>query len=586
MFDEVKNPEQQNLKIDKNKEERNRLDKLIKDKQKELEKEIAKTSQPGFENEAAQLAKWNPYDQNTSSSFFDDEWMFDVKEGFDIVIGNPPYVAFQRMAVETKKALQNLKYKTFENTGDIYALFYERGQQLLRDRGILSFITSRQWMQASYGKSLRKFLATETNPIQLIDFGQAKIFEGATVFVNILLFENVKNKNSLWACLIPTDYDVEHGNLTAFFTLNKQKLEKLTENTWAVSNSQNLHDQINKFGKPLSDWTNLEFFRGITSGLNEAFHINQEIKDLLINQNEKNRNIIKPLLRGKDIKRYNYDFESIYMLFIPWHFPLQNDTSISNSSEKAEEAFKLEFPDIYNHLLTFKTELSNRNKSETGIRYEWYALQRYGADFWENFEKPKIVWIEISDRANYAYDNKGMYLTNSAYFLTCKDDKVCLKYILAVLNSTVADFYFSQKTARIAGGRMRYTKQYVEQIPVPEISLDEQKPFIALVNIILFLKKQLLEDSTDRIMSFFFEHVIDVAVAELFFKEQIHKENFEIIKHLQNLPESEDALTLDKIRSIYSEFNNPSHPIRNAVSLLKNYEPLKTIEETLNRKDQ
>ena len=532
------------------------------------------------------LADWNPYDQNTSANFFDTEWMFGLLQGFDIIIGNPPYVAFQRMEVETKKALQNLKYKTFENTGDIYAIFYERGQQLLRDRGILSFITSRQWMQASYGKSLRKFLATDTNPIQLIDFGQAKIFEGATVFVNILLFEKRKNQNKLWACLIPTDYDVEHGNLTTFFAANKQKIENLTENTWSVSNAQHLHEHIKKIGKPLSEWNNIDFFRGITSGLNEAFHIDELTKNELINQDSKNSKIIKSLLRGKDIKRYNYDFENFYMLFIPWHFPLQNDNSITCSSEKAETAFKNDYPAIYNHLLKFKNELSSRNQSETGIRYEWYALQRYGADFWENFEKPKIVWIEISDRANYAYDDKGMYLTNSAYFLTCKSDNVSLKYLLAVLNSKVADFYFSQKTARIAGGRMRYTKQYVEQIPVPEIPIEQQKPFIALVDFILFLKKQPLHDSTDKIMSFFFEHVIDVAVTELFFKEQVNKEKFEIIKHLQNLPDTTNNVTLDNIREIYSQFNNPNHPIRNAVSLLKNYEPLKTIEETLNRKDQ
>lgn len=201
------------------------------------------------------------------------------------------------------------------------------------------------------------------------------------------------------------------------------------------------------------------------------------------------------------------------------------------------------------------------------------------------FDKPKIVWIEISDRANYAYDDKGMYLTNSAYFLTCNSNKVSLMYLLAVLNSKVADYYFSQKTARIAGGRMRYTKQYVEQIPVPEITFSDQKPFIVLVDLILFLKKQHFENSNDKMMAFFFEHVIDVAVAELYFKEQIHKENFEIIKYLQILSESMTSISINKIRGVYNEFNHPNHPIRKAVSFLKNYEPFKTIEETLNRKD-
>ena len=515
------------------------------------------------------LADWNPYDQSTFAHFFDPEWMFGLIQGFDVLIGNPPYIAFQRMDIESKKVLQKLQYKTFENTGDIYALFYERGQQLLKHQGILAYITSRQWMQSSYGKSLRKFLSNETNPIQIIDFGQVKIFEGATVFVNILLFEKNKKHNNLWACLIPTDYDIVHGNLTAFFAANKQNITKLTENTWVVSNTQHINEQIEYVGKPLYKWKDIEFFRGITSGLNEAFYIEELTKNELIEQDPKNSEIIKPLLRGKDIKRFGYDFENWYIL--------NTHNGVREIRLPRIDVIK-DYPKIYEHLKYWQPQLEDRlDKGD-----HWTNLRNCA--FLLEFDGPKIVWIEISDRANYAYDDKGMYLTNSAYFLTCKNDQVSLKYLLAVLNSKVADFYFSQKTARIAGGRMRYTKQYVEQIPVPEISMEDQKPFISLVNLILFIKKQHLENSTDKIMSFFFEHVIDAAVAELFFKEQINKAGFEILKHLRKLPDSDKTLFLDLIRNIYTEFNNPNHPIRNAVSLLKNYEPFKTIEDTLKPK--
>jgi hypothetical protein len=565
------------------------LKKLEFEKRQELKRALVSSGFPT--SSAGQIAAWDPFNPLHSASFFDPEIMFaldnrEINGFFDIIIGNPPYIAFQRMGRESRNLLQSLKYRTFESTGDIYALFYERGQHLLNKNGVLSYITSRQWMQASYGKSLRSLLASETNPLQLIDFGQKKIFEGTTVFVNILIIQNSKNQNSLLACLIPTTYKMDQGNLEDFFEANKHTLRTKAEDIWTISNTQHITGQIEKIGKPLSSWTEIEFFRGITSGLNEAFHIDETVKKRLIQQDPKNLIIIKPLLRGKDIKRYGYNYENLYTLFIPWHFPLHNDKNISNSSKQAEIAFKSQYPSIYNHLISYKEELLNRNKAETGIRYEWYALQRYGADFWENYEKPKIVWIEISDRANYAYDDKGMYLTNSAYFLTSNSDKVNLKYLLGILNSKVADFYFSQKTARIAGGRMRYTKQYVEQIPIPNVPIKEQKPFIALVNIILILKKQDLMDSTDRIMPFFFEHVIDVAVAELYFKEQINKENFEIIKHLQVLPDTESNISLSKIRNIYKEFNAPNHPIHNAVSFLKNYEPLKSIEESLNRKEQ
>jgi len=374
----------------------------------------------------------------------------------------------------------------------------------------------------------------------------------------------------LLACLIPTTYKIEHGNLTEFFETNKQVIRLVGENTWSISNTQHINEQIEKVGKPLSKWKEIEFFRGITSGLNEAFHIEENTKHKLTQQDSRNFEIIKPLLRGKDIKRYDYDFENWYII--------NAHNGVREKGLKRIDV-KKSYPFIYAHLKQWQSQLEERlDKGE-----HWTNLRNCA--FLLEFEKPKIVWIEISDRANFTYDDKGMYLTNSAYFLTCESDKVSLKYLLAILNSKVADFYFSQKTARIAGGRMRYTKQYVEQIPVPDITLEEQKPFIILVDFILFLKAQQFENSTDRIMSFFFEHVIDVAVIELFFKEQIQKEKFEIIKHLLNLPGSKNIITLDEIRCIYNEFNNPNHPIRNAVSVLKNYEPLKTIEETLNRKD-
>jgi hypothetical protein len=421
-------------------------------------------------NTAEQISGWDPFNLNASSCWFDPEFMFGISNGFDIVIGNPPYVAIQRMEVETKIILQNIKYKTYENTGDIYAVFYERGQQLLKNNGILSYITSRQWMQASYGKSLRKFLATETNPIQLIDFGKIKIFEGATVFVNIILFEKNKNKNNLLACLIPSDYNVTNNNLSDFFTINNQKIKILTENTWSFSDPLQINEKIEKIGLPLNKWKNIEFFRGITSGLNDAFYIEEPIRNELIRSDSKNAKIIKPLLRGKDIKRYSYEYDNWYILNI--------HNGVRDVGLKRIDVVN-DYPKILEHLNKWKDQLELRqDKGE-----HWTNLRNCA--FLLEFEKPKIVWIEISDRANYAYDENGMYLTNSAYFLTCNSDKVSLKYLLAILNSKVADFYFSQKTARIAGGRMRYTKQYVEQIPIPETSLKEQKHFIDLVNTIL-----------------------------------------------------------------------------------------------------
>ena len=211
---------------------------------------------------------------------------------------------------------------------------------------------------------------------------------------------------------------------------------------------------------------------------------------------------------------------------------------------------------------------------------DWTNLRNCAFLF--EFNKPKIVWIEISDRANFAYDDKGMYLTNSAYFLVCDEKAFLTKYILAILNSKVSDYYFSQHTAKIAGGRMRYTGQYVGLIRIPESSKSVQKCFEILVDYILFLKAQHSNDSHARMMPYFFEHVIDLAIYELFFPEDMFKAGFEIMKHVEKL---ENKLNFAYIKNVYDDFNAVSHPIRNAISLVKSHEPFSTIEQALNRKE-
>lgn len=145
--------------------------------------------------DAKQLAAWNPYDQNAVSPFFDPEWMFGIADGFDIVIGNPPYIQLQNNSGELAQLYAGYGYSTFARTGDIYCLFYERGWQLLKKNGHLCYITSNKWMRAGYGEKIREFFANKTNPMLLIDFAGVKIFESATVDTNILLFSKSSNQH-------------------------------------------------------------------------------------------------------------------------------------------------------------------------------------------------------------------------------------------------------------------------------------------------------------------------------------------------------------------------------------------------------
>ena len=153
-----------------------------------------------------------------------------------------------------------------------------------------------------------------------------------------------------------------------------------TSDSWVILSTleQSIRAKINKNGTPLKQW-GIRINRGILTGYNEAFIISTEKKDELIAADPKSAEIIRPILRGRDIKRYKYSFAELWLIFVPWHFPLQDDESITGSSPKAEKQFALNYPAVYKHLLSYKDQLSKRNKAETGIRYEWYALQRWGA---------------------------------------------------------------------------------------------------------------------------------------------------------------------------------------------------------------
>lgn len=538
--------------------------KKYRERDKELRNELAKLLEiDGFKLEATKLmAAWDPYDQNRSAGFLDNEWMFGLPKGFDIIIGNPPYVSIQRLDDTT--SLRKAGYDTFEKTGDLYSLFYEQGINLLRDKGILCYITSNKWINANYGKSTRKYFSSKTNPLVLIDFAKVKIFESATVFVNILLTEKAKNKNRLMACAIQGD-QLPDTDLREYFNANKFELKDLNEGIWKVSNNEanKINSIIEGVAVPLSEWTNVRFFRGITSGLNEAFHINEQDRATLIKKSPKNADLIKPLLRGKDIKRWSFSFANWFILNT--HNGLKSLLNPINVPK--------DYPDIYDHLKGFLPAV--RERQDQGVH--WTNLR--DCAFLLEFDKPKIVWIEISDRANYAYDETGMFLTNSAYFMTGKH----LKYILAILNSKVADYYFFQITATIAGGRKRYTGQYVEKVPVPQIPEKEEEPFNKIVDYILLLKENEFNQDA-RQASNYFESVLEAMVYELYFTDAVKDAGYEIIKHVAELPsikKSEEVLS--QILRVYNETSEKNHPIRNSTFYVTSIPIIKEIEDTFQK---
>ena len=247
---------------------------------------------------------------------------------------------------------------------------------------------------------------------------------------------------------------------------------------------QSIRRKIESIGTPLKDW-DINIYRGVLTGYNDAFIISTEKRDeILANcQTEDERvrtaELIRPILRGRDIKRYGYDWAGQWLIYIPWHFPYQFDESITGASEKAEKAFKEQYPAVYNHMLEYKEPLSKRNKAETGIRYEWYAMQRWGAKYWEDFSKPKIIWGEISDKSKFAFDFLGEYIPEATSFYMKGE---CIEYLLSALNSSVSEWLFSKVGTTTGVGTIRWKKYTIEQLIVAKLSTEQLNTHLAAFN--------------------------------------------------------------------------------------------------------
>jgi len=485
----------------------------LHEKDKKLREELIKELKSiGLSNDSSEkIAKFDIFNQNISNSWFDTEWMFGIKDGFDIVIGNPPYIQLQKAANDKCKFADFYKeqeYETFERTGDIYCLFYEKGIQLLKENGFLSYITSNKWMRAGYGEKLREFFIRH-NPIILIDLGPG-VFENATVDTNILIIQKSNNKNKLKAITLKEE---DKNNIYNSIKQKSVILDKLSSDAWFIGSNeeQKLKEKIEKIGKPLKDW-DVKIYRGILTGLNEAFIIDDKKREEILkncrDKEERKRTeaIIKPILRGRDIKRYYYEWAGLWVIFVPWHFPLHQDSSIQGVSEKAEKEFKKEYPIIYNHLLKYKDELLKRNQEETGIRYEWYAMQRCAATYYPEFEKEKVVWNRIVSKKEFSFVDKDILIQDSMHFIVGKN----LFFFVSILNSRLFNWLLNIIIGTAVGGNAANADN-VKNLFIPELKENEQKTFIDLANKIISLKKQNPNADTTEL-----ENQIDKLVYQLY----------------------------------------------------------------------
>ena len=413
--------------------------------------------------------------------------VFHRKGGFDIVIGNPPYIQLQKTFDDKRKyadLYKQLNYETFERTGDIYCLFYEKGITLLNEGGHLAFITSNKWMRAAYGKKLRNYFL-KNNPKILIDLGPG-VFENATVDTNILIIQKAKNQHRLQAVAI-TENKKNHIDLAAILKRNGVVLKHLTQDTWFIGSDaeQRLKEKIERMGKPLKDW-DVNIYYGIKTGLNEAFIIDsdkrQEILDNCLDEDERRRTeaIIKPILRGRDIKRYYYEWAGLWVIVIPAGWTNEN-----RNKENAENFINNQFPALMNHLKQFETKAKKRDDQGD----YWWELR--ACAYYPEFEKEKVIYSEIVRGPQFHYDNEKFYVEATSFLMTGEH----IKYICGLLNSKSLSFFFKKYYAGGGLGKegYRYKKAFLENLPIPLITPSNEstvRQIESLVDKIIAAKKE------------------------------------------------------------------------------------------------
>ncbi len=404
------------------------------------------------------------------------EWRFEFPDvlndggdfvGFDVLIGNPPYVQLQKMGQDSV-SLEKMNFETYAKTGDIYSLFYELGFNILCKKGILTFITSNKWMRAAYGESLRNYFVEKTNPILLIDFGGVQVFDSATVDTNILMGTKTKYEEKTNACLLNKDFK---SDSLEDFIKNNSTPTHFKSNSWVVLSSieKSIKEKIEKIGTPLKDW-DIKINYGIKTGYNEAFIIDGKKREELIKEDPRSVEIIRPILRGRDIKKYIYDFADLYLI-----------NTHNGIKEKGVEPINVDsYPAIKKHLDSYMSQLQKRqDKGDT-----FYNLRNCA--YMEDFSEQKIIWIELVDKGRFAIDYSDNFLTLNGTFIMTGDS---LEFICAILNNPITSWHFNTFCISSGVGTNQWRELYVRDLYIPKIPINKQSKFIELMNSIVALER-------------------------------------------------------------------------------------------------
>ena len=420
-----------------------------------------------YSNHNAKLENYNPFDMLKSYDFFDSGLMFGVDK-FDLVIMNPPY--FQLTGNH-----QYLDYfdKKDSKVADIYQLFMEMTfNKLIDDSGIVNAVISNKWMRAGYGERTRKFLYDKAHVFEVIDLG-ANWFESATVSTNIICYGKKKNNDcdymiKSYIINLTEDINKDKNNINEKYFINSKEYD----DAWFISTpiENSIYIKIKKSGKLLKDW-DIIMYRGILTGYNDAFIIDEDTKSRLLKNDIKSQEIISPIIRGRDLKPYSIEFDNKYLIAT---YPAKN-VNIDN------------YPAVKKYLESFgkRLEQSGEKGSRKKTNNKWFELQDTTA-YYKEFEKEKIFCKAIGFNLAFSIGEPNLVISAPSSFFVSKKNK----YFVGILNSSLIRYFIYNYSDKTGAGDIMLNVQSLEKIPIPEPDKDTESKLVGLVDSIIQLKKE------------------------------------------------------------------------------------------------
>ncbi|WP_375577431.1 Eco57I restriction-modification methylase domain-containing protein [Paracidovorax oryzae] len=494
-----------------------------KDKVQKLHEELVTLlKRDGFvtANDAERMARWDPFDQNRYADFFDVEWMFGMPRAqdnseavFDIVIANPPYVRHEDIKDLTPVLKSEYHYECAASRADLYVFFYERSVKLLKPQGVLSFITSNKWYRAKYGENLRLFMASHMRLNSIIDFGDEAVFTALAYPTIVIATRREQPLNPAPASdqVRALNWSQEHP-VEQFPVVFQQEAfdvpqSELKKQGWQLEpqSQRKLLARIRSAGTPLGEYVQGRFYYGIKTGLNEAFVIDGATRQRLIAEDPKSAELIKPYLRGRDVKRWKVEWADLYLIAFPFGFHEQLS----------------EYPAILKHLSQFEDALRKRGQctSSRGGKSEgqhhWLELDNNPKEsYLAEFEKPKILVPAIEDGVEYAPDLEGFYGNDKTSIIVTEE----WRYVLGVLNSSLSWWITRQTFSGKQGGFYEFKPMYVSNFPIPSGTSTQKALMSSVVDAVLGTRDQR------------YEQLINGLVFELFFPEELHASNIRLFE--------------------------------------------------------